>query len=58
MPCHGVDPDIVVEEDPVEVLHGHDPQLERGVAELMKLLPPQAAAWPSRPAAPVKTEIH
>jgi tricorn protease len=55
---HGVDPDIVVEEDPVEVLQGRDPQLERGVAELMKLLPARAAALPSRPAAPVKTEIH
>ena len=29
---HGVDPDIVVEQDPVEAsLKGHDPQLERGV---------------------------
>ena len=55
---HGVDPDIVVEEDPVEVLHGHDPQLERGVAELMKLLPAQPSGLPSRPAAPVKTEAH
>jgi tricorn protease len=53
---HGVDPDIVVEEDPVEVLHGHDPQLERGVAELMKRLPAQPSGLPSRPAAPVKTE--
>jgi tricorn protease len=52
---HGVDPDIVVEEDPVEVLHGHDPQLERGVAELMKLLPAQPSGLPSRPPAPVKS---
>ena len=37
---HGVDPDIVVEQDPVEVLKGRDPQLERGVQELMKVLPP------------------
>ncbi len=36
---HGVDPDIVVEQDPVEVMKGRDPQLERGVEELMKLLP-------------------
>jgi tricorn protease len=27
---HGVDPDIVVENDPKSVLDGHDPQLERG----------------------------
>ena len=55
---HGVDPDIVVEADPVEVLHGHDPQLERGVAELMKLLPAHPEGLPPRPAAPVKTETH
>jgi hypothetical protein len=42
----------------VEVLHGHDPQLERGVAELMKLLPAHPAGLPSRSAAPVKTETH
>jgi len=29
----------VVEEVPVEVLHCDDPQLERGVAELLKQLP-------------------
>jgi tricorn protease len=55
---HGVDPDIVVEEDPVEVLNGHDPQLERGVEELMKLLPAQPSGLPPRPAAPVKTETR
>ena len=52
---HGVDPDIVVEQDPVEVLGGHDPQLERGVAELMKLLPATPTGLPLRPAPPVKT---
>ena len=55
---HGVDPDIVVEEDPVEVLHGHDPQLERGVQELMKLLPVRRPGCRQRPAAPIKTEAH
>lgn len=53
---HGVDPDIEVEQDPVAVLHGHDPQLERGVAELMKRLPTIPAGLPARPAAPIKTE--
>jgi tricorn protease len=52
---HGVDPDIVVEQDPLEVLKGHDPQLERGVSELMKLLPAVPAGLPQRPAPPVKT---
>jgi tricorn protease len=52
----GVAPDIVVEQDPIEVLQGHDPQLERGVVELMKLLPRAPAGLPERPAAPIKTE--
>ncbi len=51
---HGVDPDIVVEQDPVQVLKGHDPQLERGVEELMKRLPASPAGLPQRPAAPIK----
>ena len=55
---HGVDPDIVVEEDPLAVLSGHDPQLERAVAELMRLLPDKPRTLPGRPAAPVKTEVH
>jgi tricorn protease len=53
---HGVDPDIVVEQDPVAVLKGHDPQLERGVEELMKLLPGTPAGLPGRPAPPIKTQ--
>jgi tricorn protease len=52
---HGVDPDIVVEQDPLQVLKGHDPQLERGVAEIMKLLPAAPAALPLRAPPPDKT---
>jgi tricorn protease len=55
---YGVDPDIVVEQDPVEVMRGRDPQLERGVQELMKLLPAEPRGLPERPAAPIKTEAH
>jgi len=55
---HGVDPDIVVEQDPVEVMHGRDPQLERGVQELMRLLPVAPRGLPERPAAPIKTETR
>jgi tricorn protease len=55
---HGVDPDIVVEQDPVEVLKGHDPQLERGVQELMKLLPAVPTGLPGRAPPPIKTEAH
>jgi len=53
---HGVDPDIVVEQDPVAVLKGHDPQLERAVAELMNRLPAAPGGLPGRPSPPVKTE--
>jgi tricorn protease len=52
---HGVDPDIVVEQDPLQVLKGHDPQLERGVAEIMKLLPAAPAGLPLRAPPPDKT---
>ena len=55
---HGVDPDIVVDEDPIAVIQGHDPQLERGIAELLKQLPATPAGLPERPAAPIKTEAH
>jgi len=52
---HGVDPDIVVEQDPVEVMKGGDPQLERGVAELLKRLPAVPAGLPRRAAPPIKS---
>jgi tricorn protease len=53
---HGVDPDIVVENDPRSVIAGHDPQLERAVAELVKLMDAKPAPLPKRPADPVKTQ--
>ncbi len=52
---HGVDPDIVVENDAESVLAGRDPQLERGIEEVLRQIrenPPQA---PVRPADPVRT---
>jgi tricorn protease len=51
---HGVDPDIEVDNDPQSVIDGKDPQLERGVAELMKKLTAKPTIWPKRPADPVK----
>ena len=51
---HGVDPDIEVANDPKSVIHGHDAQLERGVAEVMKRLAANPPKWPTRPADPVK----
>jgi tricorn protease len=54
---HGVDPDIVVENDPKSVIEGHDPQLERGIAEVMKAIEADPRKLPPRPAQyPVKTK--
>jgi tricorn protease len=52
---HGVDPDIVVENDPASVIEGKDPQLERGIAEILKALEANPKKLPPRPADPVKT---
>lgn len=52
---HGVDPDIVVENDPKSILDGRDPQLERGVEEVLKRLSEKPSKLPARPAPPVKT---
>jgi len=52
---HGVDPDIEVENDPKSVLEGRDPQLERGVEEVLKKIREEPRVLPQRPAAPVKT---
>jgi tricorn protease len=52
---YGVDPDIVVENDPAAVIGGRDPQLERGIAEVMKALEANLKKLPSRPPDPVKT---
>jgi len=54
---HGVDPDIVVENDAKSLLEGHDPQLERAVAEVLKGIEAQDPRLPTKPApAPVKTK--
>jgi tricorn protease len=51
---HGVDPDIVVDNDPKAVLEGRDPQLERGVAELLKALETSNPKLPEHAPYPVK----
>jgi len=53
---HGVDPDIVVENDVKSILDGRDPQLERGVAEVLKQIHDHPKAFPKRPAPPVRTQ--
>lgn len=51
---YGVDPDIEVDNDPQSELAGRDPQLERGVAEVMARLK-TPVKLPAKPAGPVKT---
>ena len=53
---HGVDPDIVVENDPKSVIAGKDPQLERAIAELLKLMDAAPMPLPKRPPDPIKTK--
>jgi len=47
---HGVDPDIVVEDEPADLLAGHDKQLETGVAVLMQKLQGKPSGPPAPPA--------
>jgi len=51
---YGVDPDIEVDNDPVSLINGKDPQLERAIAEVMAKLK-QPVKLPGKPAPPVKT---
>ena len=52
----GVSPDIEVENDPRSVIAGGDPQLERGIAEVMKAIEAKPLKLPTRPPDPVKTK--
>ena len=52
----GVTPDIVVENDPKSVIEGRDPQLERGIEEVMRRINAAPKKLPSRPPDPVKTK--
>jgi tricorn protease len=52
---YGVDPDIEVENDPQSEIAGKDPQLERGIAELMTKIKANPTKMPARPAPPIKT---
>jgi tricorn protease len=51
---YGVDPDIDVDNDPKSEIAGRDPQLERGIAEVMAKLK-NPVKLPPRPPAPIKT---
>ncbi len=52
----GVSPDIEVDQDPAAVLKGQDPQLERGIAEVMKKVQAEPRVMPKKPKDPVKTK--
>ena len=52
---YGVAPDIEVENDPKSVIAGRDPQLERGIEELIRMIAADPRPLPARPAPPVKT---
>ena len=47
---HGVDPDIEVVDDPAQLAKGIDPQLEKGIQEVMKLLKTNPPVNPKQPA--------
>ena len=53
---HGVEPDIEVDNDPAALIAGRDPQLERGIEELLQRIESDPKRLPERPADPVKTE--
>ncbi len=52
----GVEPDIEVDNDPASVLKGGDPQLERGVQELLEAIRKNPMKLPARPADPIKSK--
>jgi tricorn protease len=52
----GVPPDIEVDDDPESVIAGRDPQLERGIAEVLKAMEAEPRKLPARPPDPVKTK--
>ena len=49
---HGVDPDIEVLDDPAVIAKGADPQLERGVSELLLSLGKNPPVHPAKPQYP------
>ena len=52
---HGVDPDIVVDNDPESVIAGRDLQLERGIEEVLRRIQEAPPQRPTRPPDPVRT---
>ena len=51
---YGVDPDIEVVDDPSLMLDGGDPQLDRAIAEVLRLLEENPPQQPIRPENPIR----
>lgn len=49
---HGIDPDIVVEDDPALMQNGGDPQLDAAIAQMEKEMKERPYVAPKRPQAP------
>ncbi|MDT8369220.1 MAG: PDZ domain-containing protein [Longimicrobiales bacterium] len=52
--AEGVAPDIMVRNDPADVIAGRDPQLERAVEEALRLLETRVAPLQTEPAPPIR----
>jgi tricorn protease len=52
----GVAPDIEIDNDPASVIAGGDPQLEKGISEILKMMEKDPMTLPNRPPDPVKTK--
>jgi len=50
----GVEPDIVVENDAKSIIEGSDPQLERGIEEILRMINENPKRLPIRKADPIK----
>ena len=53
---YGVAPDIEIQNDPAAVLAGRDPQLEKGIEEVTRLIREKPMPLPTRPPDPIKTK--
>jgi tricorn protease len=55
MEGHGVDPDVVIENEPAEILAGRDQQLDKAIEIVMAQIEAEPKVFPERPDPPVKT---
>ncbi|MDZ7691289.1 MAG: S41 family peptidase [Balneolaceae bacterium] len=52
---HGVEPDITVEDDPTQLARGTDPQLQRAIEEIQRMMEENPYQKPERPASENRT---